>query len=236
MNPSPQILLTDDDANFRSAQARLLRKIQLTPGIPTRILEAENGACAMNILAKEPVECILLDHDMPGGSGMHWLKIILQNYPDMPIIILTGHGSEKLAVDAMKNGAMDYLSKGSITRDEMERTIRNAIEKVALQKTIDQQQKELLDAERQRVMIESLGAACHHIGQPATVINAYLQMMQKQETDQETLDMINSCLEASESIRKILHQLQQVSLYRTTPYLPGSAGQPEGSDTIIALP
>ncbi|MDF7801745.1 response regulator [Pontiellaceae bacterium B1224] len=217
-----QILIVDDDAHFRAAQKRNLHRMNLRPESRAQVLEASSGKEAMEVLKRQNVDCILLDHNMPGGSGMNWLKHFLGINSNLAIVMLTGQGSEQLAVEAMKNGAMDYLVKGAISRDDLERAVLNALEKVELHRTINLQQEQLLDAERQRVMIESLGTACHHIGQPATVISAYLQLMQAQETDAGMQEMIASCLQASETMVNLLQQLQHVSKYRTTPYLPAN--------------
>jgi DNA-binding NarL/FixJ family response regulator len=228
-----RILIIDDDEQFRFAQKRILRRIAIRPGVITEILEAADGDGAMTILQNTAVDCILLDNDMPGGTGLFWLQKILAVSKDQAIVMLTGHGSEQLAVEAMKKGAMDYLVKGSITPEEMQRAILNAIEKIDLRRTIDAQHDQLMEADRQRVMIESLGAACHHIGQPATVISAYLQLMKTRETDSEMKEMIDSCQQASDAMTEILKKLLQVSQYRTVPYLSGSATQPDDGEAII---
>lgn len=227
------ILIVDDDENFRQAQKRTLRRMKICPGSEVSVIEASGGHEAMEAIKNKQIDCILLDHDMPGGSGMMWLKKILSVNKDLSIVMLTGQGSEQLAVEAMKNGAMDYLVKGSIAPEDLERAILNSIEKVELRRTVDAQRNQLMEADRQRVMIESLGTACHHIGQPATVISAYLQMMQVQETDAEMKEMITSCMEASDAMSGILQQLMHVSQYRTTPYLPGNENSPEAERDII---
>lgn len=230
-----KIIIIDDDALFRSAQKRMLRRLKINPGEKITVLEASAGQEGMALLSEHAVDCILLDHDMPGGSGMSWLRRILDVFPEQAIVMLTGHGSEQLAVEAMKNGAMDYLVKGSITPEDMERAISNAIEKVELRKTIEAQRKELIQAEQQRVMIESLGTACHHIGQPATVISAYLEMMEDRESDEEMMSMITACKEASLSINEILQRLMMVSQYRTAPYLCSSSAESDEHDFILDL-
>ncbi|QBG47380.1 response regulator [Verrucomicrobia bacterium S94] len=227
-----RILIVDDDPVFRSAQKRNIRRMYLRENLRVETLEASNGREALEMIRSQSPGCVLLDHNMPGGSGLSCLKEMLDHDPGLAVIMLTGQGSEQLAVEAMKNGAMDYLVKGSISPEELRRAILNAVEKVELRRTIERQREELLDAERQRVMIESLGAACHHIGQPATVINAYLQMMEQRENDSETKEMIAACMEASEAMAEILRKLQLVSKYRETPYLPGSEHL---GDAIIAL-
>ena len=226
------ILIVDDDDAFRAAQQRTLRQLGKRLDRNIRIIGLESGAAALDYIRNHSVDCILLDYQMPGGSGLEWLQQFLHEQNELAIIMLTGKGSEQLAVEAMKNGAMDYLVKGSIIREDLERAIRNALEKVELRRTIQFQQDQLIEAERQRVMIESLGTACHHIGQPATVINAYLQLMQTRENNQEMREMIASCLEASDAISEILHRLMGICQYRTTPYL-NSSDHPQ--DRIIDI-
>jgi DNA-binding NtrC family response regulator len=237
INNSTRILIVDDDLNFRSAQKRTLRRMKIRPSSKIEVIEASSGTEAMELLRVVDIDCMLLDYNMPGGSGLDWLTKFLERNKYLAVIMLTGQGSEQLAVNAMKNGAMDYLVKGSLTPEDLERTILNAVEKVELRRTITEQKNRLIDAERQRVMIESLGAACHHIGQPATVISSYLQLMQDQEKDEKIQQMITACMEASDSMANILQQLMQVSQYRTSPYLPGEENQSSDNDrdSIIAI-
>ena len=84
------------------------------------------------------------------------------------------------------------------------------------------------EADKQRVMLESLGAACHHLGQPATVLLANLGVVQKKmaETDPAMLDLVTSSIQAAKSLGSILHKLNAVREYQTMQYLRA----PEGSD------
>ncbi len=228
------ILIVDDDASFRHGVKRQLSMVRAGPVFEA--VEASSGAEAMEILKTRKMDCVLLDHGMPGGSGLDWLSKILQLGGHSAVIMVTGAGSEEIAVKAMKHGVMDYLVKGSITPESLEHAILNALEKIAMKKTIAVQQQKLLDAERHRVMIESLGAACHHVSQPVTVINAYLELMKRQEKSPELQDMINNCEEAAGRIGKILDRLREVSAYRTEPYLPsGDEKNWHDGDSIIAV-
>ena len=86
-----------------------------------------------------------------------------------------------------------------------------------------------LETERQRVMLESLGAACHHLGQPATVLLANLGIMRKKADAQspDLKSLIHMSLDAAESLSEILHKLNAVNEYRTTPYLDDISGAGE---------
>jgi hypothetical protein len=136
-------------------------------------------------------------------------------------------------VTAMKRGAMDYLVKGSITPAALARAIGNAVEKRRLRNAVEYQRGELLEAERQRVMFESIGAACHHLGQPATLLSAYLELMQKQEKDPAILKMVNRSLTSVKAIADVLERLRNVNAYRTVPYLAAPSDDPECPDVRI---
>lgn len=229
---SATVLLVDDDSNFRNGMRRifwLLRK-----GVNLLLLEAGQGSEALTVLESYKVDCILLDYRLPGGNGLEWIERFHAGHANIPVIMITGEGDEETAVLALRKGAVDYLVKGGLTPESLHRSILNALEKEEMRVALERQRGELLDAERQRVMIESLGTACHHIGQPMTVISLYLQMMQDNETTPEKQAMIQECLNAASRVGAILERLQRVSEYRRVPYLvSGKAPGSEPGDAIL---
>ena len=97
------------------------------------------------------------------------------------------------------------------------------------------------EAERQRVMLESLGAACHHLGQPATVLLANLGIIQKrlsldekQVDDKQVGELLDASIEACKRLGDILHKLNAVTEYRTTHYL-GSPDSDTGEQRILEI-
>lgn len=88
----------------------------------------------------------------------------------------------------------------------------------ALRRIIAQQNDDLVEAERVRVMVETLGAACHHIGQPATVLQMNISLLHSQLTSEQHQAMLTDCLSASEQIGDVLKKLRSLSAYRTVPY------------------
>jgi phosphoglycerate-specific signal transduction histidine kinase len=84
--------------------------------------------------------------------------------------------------------------------------------------TIEKQSEEIIEAEQQRVMIESLGAACHHLGQPATVLSLYLSRLRDLKPEVLNNEDFEKCSEAVNQISDILKRLMHVSEYRTIPY------------------
>ncbi|MFD1710685.1 response regulator transcription factor [Ottowia sp. GY511] len=107
-DPHPwQIHLVDDDAAFRRSLVFLLESMGW---------DAVGHACANDYLGDglihvEHTGCLLLDVRMPGMSGLELQQTLLAREIQLPIVFLTGHGDVELAVQAMKNGAFDFLEK-----------------------------------------------------------------------------------------------------------------------------
>jgi putative two-component system response regulator len=97
--------------------------------------------------------------------------------------------------------------------------------------TIESQSGALLAAERQRVMIQSLGTACHHLGQPATVITGYLEMTQRMALPAEAQLMLEQCRLAAADVADILARLQRLTVYRSEPYLLQTETAPSSHDS-----
>ena len=86
-------------------------------------------------------------------------------------------------------------------------------------------------------MLESLGAACHHLGQPATVLLANLGIMEKRLTSQDQLvnDLVKSSIEAAETLGDILHRLNTVNEYKTTQYLERTEDEDSPDNRILDI-
>lgn len=93
------------------------------------------------------------------------------------------------------------------------------------------------ESERKRVMLESLGAACHHLSQPATVLLANLGMMQKKldTSDEMTGQLLQTSIHAADMLGEILHKLNAVEKYKTTQYLKKSGGPDSEESRILDI-
>jgi len=103
-NTTLTVLLVDDEPRFRSATAKVLDR----RGFAT--LTAATGSEALQRLAENP-SVIILDIKMPGMDGLAALRELKRRAPDVPIIMLSGHGSEDAARTALREGAYDFLAK-----------------------------------------------------------------------------------------------------------------------------
>ena len=99
------ILVADDEVNIRRG---------LSMGLADEgynVYEAGDGLEALKIIGSKEVDLVITDLKMPGMSGEELLKNITANYKNIPVIILTGHGTIETAVETMHNGAYDFMTK-----------------------------------------------------------------------------------------------------------------------------
>ena len=135
MNKAIKILVVDDEKSIRDGCHRVLT------GKGYDVSTAENGQQALDILTKEAVDIILLDLKMPVMNGEEVLEKSHDQYPDIPVIIITGHGTVDTAVECMKKGAYDFITK-PFQIDEFLLTIKRAAERRSLEQKARQFQEE----------------------------------------------------------------------------------------------
>jgi len=119
-----KILIIEDEASIR----RVLVKILSEEDKSHEIYEAEDGLSALNKIKKENFDLILCDIKMPKMDGIEVLEFSKKIKPEIPIIMISGHGDLDTAVDSMRKGAYDYISKPP-DLNRLLNTVRNAIDK-----------------------------------------------------------------------------------------------------------
>ncbi len=102
-----RVLLIEDSAET----ARLLAGALGAGSDPFEVTVAGSARDGLEHLATHQVDCVLLDYRLPDADGLECLRKIRQRDPDLPVVVITGAGSEEVAVEAMKLGASDYLVK-----------------------------------------------------------------------------------------------------------------------------
>ena len=120
-----RVLVVDDDQAVREALARTLEKLGFD------VAAAADGQAGLDRLRQGDVHILLADLKMPKLSGQELLKAAKAVAPEVEVIVITGHGTVEDAVDAMKEGAYDFITK-PFKRVQLEKTIKKAAEKQAL--------------------------------------------------------------------------------------------------------
>lgn len=145
--PSPpvKVLVVDDGAEDRDFYQLALRS---EGGRGFELDWAETGEEGLAACRSFNPDCVLLDFSLPDMDGLDFLaQAAVDGVVPMAVVMVTGYGSEDVAIQAMKKGAQDYLVKGQITRKQLVRAINNSIEKVTLRRQLEGVHRQLV-AER----------------------------------------------------------------------------------------
>ena len=115
-----RLLFVDDEKGFVDVLSNRLRKRNI------KVTKAYSGSEGIQALRKEDYDVAVLDLKMEDMDGIEVLKIFKKMYPQMEVIMLTGHGSEKAAREGIEFGAFDYLTKPCELKDLL-RKIQEAV-------------------------------------------------------------------------------------------------------------
>jgi signal transduction histidine kinase len=223
------ILLVDDDEVDRLAVARALR----SAGLDATVMEACDAMAAAAAVEERVFDAVLLDFRLPGGDGLDVLRSLRLAGVATPVIVLTGHGDEQTAVELMKAGAADYLSKHTLSGDRLAQSLRNATERQRLQEERDQllvrEQQAREEAERANAAKDQfLATLSHELRTPLNAILGWSRILSTTPVDRTRfthalavidrnanlqLQLINDLLDVSRIISgKLELKRQQVDL------------------------
>ena len=134
-----RVLIIDDSEDDREAFRRMLAK----SSTEYDVMEAASGEEGVRLYREFRPDCILLDYSLPGRNGVAVLEDIRKTHPFAAAVMLTGQGSETVAVGVMKAGAQDYFTKDNVSGDVLERAIANAVGRHELASKLEQQRQSL---------------------------------------------------------------------------------------------
>lgn len=141
------VLIVDDEKNIRQGLGRALEMDG------HEIYLAQDGQEALDYIHQEEIDLVIADLRMPRISGEELLRRIVQSWPTIPVIILTGHGTIETAVQAMRDGAFDFLTK-PVNLDRLSLLVKRALSTRELVLQHRQMQEEL---EKQRQFTNIIG-------------------------------------------------------------------------------
>ena len=124
-----KILLIEDNPG----DARLVHQF-LTDSVDSQFdcNETDRLATGLKSIARGGIDIVLLDLGLPDSNGLDTLRKMLENFPELPVVVFTGIADEELGVNAVHEGAQDYLVKGQVNSNLLVRAIRYAIERQSL--------------------------------------------------------------------------------------------------------
>ncbi|MBR9832201.1 sigma-54-dependent Fis family transcriptional regulator [bacterium] len=144
------ILIIDDERPIRSAMRDILEYEKY------KVDEAEDGAIGIEKVAANKYDLVLCDIKMPKKDGLEVLTHILENHPEVPVVMISGHGTIETAVDAIKQGAFDYIAK-PLDLNRLLITVRNALDKGVLVEETNKLRKKVNQNKLTDIVGESAG-------------------------------------------------------------------------------
>ena len=141
-----QILYVDDDTTVGAILHDTLFRMGHKP------FGASNIPEALGVLQRESLDLIILDQRMPGMTGLEFLEYLREEGTEVPVIMLTGHGSIEHAVAAIKAGAVDYITK-PVRADQLEVAVTAALELARLRRENETLRREVMALRHEREII-----------------------------------------------------------------------------------
>ncbi|MDJ0634523.1 MAG: hybrid sensor histidine kinase/response regulator [Xenococcaceae cyanobacterium MO_188.B29] len=218
--PKPiKILLIEDDV----VEARLIREI-LKNFNPNQfcLTHEKRLQWGVNRLRQEQFELILLDLTLPDSQGLASVELLVKNFPHLPIVVLTNTNDNQLAVEAVRQGAQDYLVKRTINIDVLVRSIQYAIERQKaadilretnenLMKQIREKTTELMKAkEINHFKSELVSMFSHDFRSPITTVLSCTELLQNRSdclSEEKKVYLFQMLRSASKNMVQLLDEV-----------------------------
>jgi|CZKH01.1.fsa_nt_gi signal transduction histidine kinase len=161
------LLIEDNPGDADLVRLRLVEsKSPVTVNCVTRLSEG------IASLTRETPSVVLLDLNLPDSRGAETFRRIMEHAPNVPVVVLSGQDDEALAIKAVHQGVQDYLIKGNISSKHLERSIRYAVERQALLRSLEITRKQQIEFKNQ-----FLSHVSHELRTPLTCIHQYVTLL-----------------------------------------------------------
>jgi signal transduction histidine kinase len=164
-----RLLIVDDDDGDRKQIIRCIRKSQLD----CEFVEVATMQDALAAVEASRFDCAILDYYLPGQMDLDGIPMLLDQEPMLPIIVSTGQGNEQIASEAIKRGALDYISKSELTPLTLRNAIDHALQRADLNRALAEQQRALVVFAR--VLVHDLKAPMQSILGFARLIEVFMR-------------------------------------------------------------
>jgi signal transduction histidine kinase len=168
MDKTTQVLLIEDNPG----DADLVRLRLIEGKSPVNVNCVNRLADGLASLAQQTPSVILLDLNLPDSHGAETFRRVMEQAPNVPVVVLSGQDDEALAMKAVHLGVQDYLLKGDISSKHLERAIRYAVERQGLLRALEITQKQQMEFKNQ-----FLSHVSHELRTPLTCIHQYVTLL-----------------------------------------------------------
>lgn len=163
----------------------------------------------LDSLKDQSPSVILLDLNLPDSQGAETFRKVLENAPNVPVVILSGQDDEELAIKALHQGVQDYLVKGAISSHGLDRAMRHAVERQALLRSLEMSRKQQLEFKNQ-----FLSHVSHELRTPLTCIHQFVSILLDGlagEVSPEQHDHLKTILKSVNQLTAMVRDLLEAS-------------------------
>lgn len=212
-----KVLVVDDDAVDREAVRRLLT----TPSSGFVLEEAADPASALRAMLEGQFDAVLLDYSLPARDGASILREAIEAGVTAPILVLTGHGDEQLAVELLRTGASDYIPKSTLKSADLPQRIRQLVRLARAQQEARRVQQSLQD----RVEFEQqlIGVVSHDLRNPLSTIRLSAQVLRAKLRDEAQRNVIERIIRATGQADRMIRDLLDFTQARLGSGIPVEA-------------
>jgi signal transduction histidine kinase len=204
-----RVLIVDDETGMRAAVARALDGFtvsipEVDSDVRFQVEQAGTGEDALEKIAAAAPDLLLLDHKLPGISGLDVLAALADRPLDLLTVMITAYASLETAVIATKRGAYDFLAK-PFTPEELRTTVRKTAKHLLLQR-----QARRLALEKRQIRFQFISILVHELKAPLAAIQGYLNIMQNRAIGNDIAaydSAIDRSLIRLEGMRKLILDL-----------------------------
>ncbi len=209
------ILVIDDSDQIREF---LIEYILRPAGY--KVLVATDGQAGLEKAIAESPDLIMTDMSMPRMTGLELLSALRESNCQSPVIFMTLHGSEGIAVEAFRLGVRDYLTK-PFTVEEAENSVNRSLREVRLEREKEELERNLLAADTVRQTVVTLS---HYVNNSLMVLTTGIPMVAQHiyhqlPDDQQAQKIFKSCDESTARIAAVFRILYNITEVQSTTYL-----------------
>jgi len=228
--PPARVLVVDDDEGLSLLVADSLREAGM------EATAIQSGTQALESLRTQRPDLMLLDLKLTDLSGPDLLDHLKQENIPVPFIVVTGQGDERVAVEMMKQGALDYLIKDARMLDRLPVVVKRAVEKLERERSLATVRSALLESEKKILSVseaerQRIGADLHdNLGQQLTAIELLCHSLREDLRKQPDLE--SQMAQICRFLQEAVAQTRQLAR-GLTPVLLGSGGLADGLAEMV---